>query len=167
MNLSRLLDQQKVILDANILVYAWSSVSSECRHLLERCTLGQVSGLVPLHVLAEASHRMMVLEARSQGLNLGSNPAKYLAKHPQAVKQLNRHRGLVQSLLGAHVAVESSRLEDLLAAHELQASHGLLTNDALLLAMAQRLEIHSVATSDKAFQGITGLTVYEPGDIGP
>jgi predicted nucleic acid-binding protein len=41
----------------------------------------------------------------------------------------------------------------------------LLTIDSLNLAVARRLGIHEIATTDSNFDHIQGLIVYKPGDL--
>ena len=52
-----------------------------------------------------------------------------------------------------------------LTGFELQSKHGLLTNDALLLAVARRLKVVSLASADRSFDEIPGLTLYRPEDL--
>ena len=165
MNLSRLLDQQLVILDANILVYAWTRSSAQCQELLRRCAMGEVQGVVPLPALVEASHRMMMIEAKFLGLTETANPARYLAKHPAKAKKLKVHHALVLGLLEAGIRVEAADPTDLLGGFELQAEHGFLSNDALILAMAKRLHVTSIASADSAFEHVPGFTLYRPEDL--
>jgi len=47
----------------------------------------------------------------------------------------------------------------------IQREAGLLTNDALLLAIARRLNCGSVASADKTIVAAPGFTVYRPSDV--
>lgn len=42
---------------------------------------------------------------------------------------------------------------------------GLLTNDALLLAVADRLKIYSVASADKIFSSAPNFRLFSPDDL--
>jgi predicted nucleic acid-binding protein len=55
---------------------------------------------------------------------------------------------------------------DILEALNIQREFGLLTNDALLLAVARRLNCSAIATADAAFQSVTGFAIYVPEDVG-
>lgn len=48
---------------------------------------------------------------------------------------------------------------------ELQSQHGLLTNDALNLAVIKRLGLQEIATADSNFDHVPGLIVYRPSDL--
>jgi len=54
---------------------------------------------------------------------------------------------------------------DIVEAMSIQREFGLLTNDSLLVAVARRINCESIASADKLFAGLRGLTVYEPSDI--
>jgi predicted nucleic acid-binding protein len=71
----------RVLIDANILIYAKRAISKQSRKLLERCAQQEVSGVLTTIVVAEFCHRRMMQEAQSRGLS-GSNPAKALAQNP-------------------------------------------------------------------------------------
>ena len=61
--------------------------------------------------------------------------------------------------------IETATVVDILETMNIQREFGLLTNDALLLAVARRLNVTSIASADKALSGITGFAVYSPGDL--
>jgi predicted nucleic acid-binding protein len=54
---------------------------------------------------------------------------------------------------------------DFLEAMRIQKEAGLLTNDALLLAVARRLNCDAVASADKAIARAPGSSVFAPTDI--
>ena len=47
----------------------------------------------------------------------------------------------------------------------LQRTAGLLTNDALVVAMARRLQCAALASADSAFLRVKGLLVVGPADL--
>ena len=58
----------RVFLDANVLIYAAGGTSRECRQLLLRCSRDEIYRVCLYEVLNEATHRLMLLEARAKGL---------------------------------------------------------------------------------------------------
>jgi predicted nucleic acid-binding protein len=40
-----------------------------------------------------------------------------------------------------------------------------MTNDALLIAMAERLRIQAIASADEHFKGVRGILLYSPDDL--
>jgi predicted nucleic acid-binding protein len=156
---------QRVLVDANIVLYAVQSRSSPCRDFLARCASGDVDGFISTVSLAEIAHRRMTQEAQSRGF-AGSNPTRTLAQHPELVRQLSIHARDVRDLLDGGLTVEAVNATDFLLALQLQAQHGLLTNDSLNLAVATRLGLQ-IATADAAFDAVPGLAVYRPDDLVP
>ncbi|NIQ12029.1 type II toxin-antitoxin system VapC family toxin [candidate division KSB1 bacterium] len=61
--------------------------------------------------------------------------------------------------------LEPLQQEDFITAMSAQRRFGLLTNDALSVAIAQRLRAKAFASADKVFTGVQGLMVYAPGDL--
>ena len=165
MNLLEIPPEQPVIIDANIFIYANQRASSQCVKLLERCSSNEVYGILPSHILAEVIHVLMLAEAKDLGLVKGANPARQLSENPRKIKALNRYESLIRDLLAIGLHLEPLQREDFLTAMNLQREHGLLTNDALFLAVALRLRITSVVSADSAFKNIQGIILYSPDDI--
>ena len=166
MNLQDIVNGSTVFLDTNVLLYARNRRSPQCRQLLLRCEQGAVNGVVSLPTLAEFSHRCMVQEAQSNGL-VGSNPARALSERPELVRQLSAYAESVRDLLDSSLVVAESQTADFLVALEIQKQHGLLTNDALNLAIGRRHGIKGIATAGKFFDDLPGIIIYKPEDIAP
>jgi predicted nucleic acid-binding protein len=165
MNLLQIPQQQPVIIDTNIFIYAAQRDSKQCIKLLEKCANDEMFGILPTHILAELTHVLMLAEARDLGLIKGSNPEKQLAENPNKIKALNRYETLVRDLLSIGLKLESLQREDFLTAMSLQRQYGLLTNDALFLAVAIRLRVTAVVSADSIFKNIQGIFLYSPDDI--
>jgi predicted nucleic acid-binding protein len=164
MNLSDILSNSRVFVDANIVLYALQHRSRQCRSFLERCAAGSIEGYISTIVLAEIAHRRMMQEAQQRGV-VGSNPSRSLSEKPELVRQLSLYAEDVRDLLDGGLVVETVQSEDFLIALELQEQNGLLTNDALNLAVTKRLGIREIATADKIFDSVQGIIVYKPGDL--
>ena len=154
----------RVLIDANILIYARRAMSAQCRRLLERCAQQEITGVLTTVVLAEFSHRRMMQGAQSRGLT-GSNPAKALAQNPALVRQLTQYSQEVEDLLSGDLLVFAVESADFTKAAELQRTHGLLTNDSLNLAVGLSNGVNLLATADPQFDSIPGVTVFKPDDL--
>lgn len=165
MSLDDIPSGSRVLLDANVLIYARRGVSVQSRRLLERCASREVAGVVTTFVLAEYCHRRMMQEAQSRGL-AAANPAKTLAEDPTSVRQLSQYAPEVEDLLAGELETLETVAADFTQALALQRQHGLLTNDSLLLATALRAGVTRLATADPQFDGVAGLTVFKPDDVG-
>jgi len=154
-----------VAIDTNILVYANQRRSLECIAFLERCASGELRGVVPLPMVAELVHALMLIEARENNWIERANPARSLAARPDLVRRLSRYEARMREFFAIGLRIEALGAPDVLEAMRIQRETGLLTNDALLLAAARRLNCETVASADKAIARATGFKVYAPADI--
>ena len=154
-----------MLVDSNIFIYAANLDSQQCVELFDRCRKGSVDGLITTVTLAECCHRWMMLEAVQKKFIAGSNPAKTLSSKPGVIKNLTDYAARVNGLIHGTLQIRSVETEDFVAALQLQRRWGLLTNDSLQLAVAERLGINEIATADSHFDAIQGLMVYKPDDL--
>jgi len=154
------------VIDTNVLLYAEHGVSDQAQRLLRLCARGELTGTLPQTVWQEVTHRFMLAEAMMKGLISGGNPAGRLAAKPEAIKELNLYRAKVKALVDLGLGFEGCTLDDLTKkVFELQEKYGLLTNDAMVLAVAIRLKADALVSSDKAFHGVTEVAVHCPTDL--
>lgn len=165
MNLNDLKNESGVLLDANIFIYALQKLSRQCERLLDRCSRGEILGIVPLPVLAEVMHRMMITEARDNNWISGSNPSKSLSGKPDRVRSLTRYESYMKDILAMGFQFEPLDCEDFIAAMAVQRTAGLLTNDALLVAVGERLKVVAIASADQAFSKVSAMVLYSPSDL--
>lgn len=154
----------RVLVDANIILYAIQHHSTQCRELLKASDSGAIQGYITTIILAEVSHRRMMQEARSRGVS-GSNLAKTLANKPQIVRGLSVYKQDMRDLLGGGLTLESVQPEDFYVALEAQSQYGLLTNDSLNYAVAKRLGISHIASADGNFNLVPDMTIHRPNDL--
>lgn len=165
MNLNDIQKSEAVLLDANILVYGVLLKSDQCTRLLRRCADRDVIGIVGLQQFAEVMHRLMMVEARENAWTAGGNPVKALSERPERVRAMTRYADAVKGLLASGFSFEPVIKEDFLSALSIQRQYGLLTNDALFLATAERLRIQAIASADKTFAQVRGMILYSPDDL--
>lgn len=165
MSLDTIATGSTILLDANILVYARKRQSPECERLLERCGHGELRGILPTHTLAEVSHVLMTLEARERAGSLHGYGHRALLEKPAEIQKFEEHAKAVHKLLSSDIHIESLLKEDFPIALEFQKQWGLLTNDALLLAVGSRLSVNMLASADKGFRMATRWKLYAPSDL--
>jgi len=153
-----------VAVDTNILVYANQRRSLECISFLERCASGELQGVVPLPMVAELVHALMLIEARENNWIERANPARALAERPDLVRRLSRYEIRMREFFAMGLRIEPVGKIDVLEAMRIQREAGLLTNDALLLACARRLNCEAVASADRAVARAPGFAVFAPTD---
>lgn len=165
MNLLDIKSGEWVVIDTNILVYANQQKSDECVQLMRRCAAQEILGIVPVPMVAELIHTLMLIEARENGWIERAKPVRALAERPEVVRRLSRYEISVREFLGIGMRIEPAVAIDLIETMNIQREFGLLTNDALLLAVARRLNCSAIASADKAFQSIQGIMAYAPDDL--
>ena len=165
MNLGEIRGGSVVVIDANILVYANQQKSKECVQLLQRCASDEVKGIVPMPMVAELMHTLMLIEARENGWIKRSNPSRTLSEKPELIQRLTNYEKQMHQFMGISLRLESVTRIDMLEAMSIQREFGFLTNDSLLIATARRLNCDSVVTADRAFERLRGFLVYAPEDL--
>ncbi len=154
------------MIDTNVLIYAEEGVSNQARRLIHRCARGELTGVLPQTVWQELTHKLMLAEAMMKGLVPSGNPAARLSAKPEVIKELSLYREKIRALAELGLGFESCTLKDLTtAAFGLQEKYGLLTNDAVVLAVAVRLKADALVSADKAFHKVIETAVYKPADL--
>ncbi len=154
-----------VFLDANTFVYhfiADPSYGAACTSLLERLERQEIEGWTSPHILAEVSHRLMTIEACAMFGWPYQGIASRLRRHSQHFQQLNRfHEALKRiMLLGLH-SIPVTEVYVAQAA-DLSRQYGLLTNDALVIALMQDQGLTHLASNDADFDRVPGIMRYAP-----
>ena len=165
MNLDQIPRLDIVLVDANIFIYAVLERSQQCIRLLRRCSQGEILGVVGVQQLAEVMHRLMMIEARDNGWAPGGNPAKVLGERPDRIQALTRYADAVKGLLASGIRCDSVGREDVLSALTIQRQYGLMTNDALLMAISERLRIQAIVSADEQLRRVRGIVLYSPDDL--
>jgi predicted nucleic acid-binding protein len=134
--------QAAVMLDANIVVYALvpqTRFHDACARLLERGARRELTLHLVVHAAADILHRAMVLELLAQGmLQYATDAVNYLKRHPQTIQELSRYKTVLRDLRSARVNILPLSYQDLHASRQYRESHGLMTNDSLIVIDAPR-----------------------------
>lgn len=154
-----------VFIDANIFIYHFTAASASCHQFLTRCSSGELHATTSLPVLLEIAHRLMVVEAQQKRLIRGANPVQKLARSPALVKKLSLYEEWTLAIPRMGIEVEEVTFADLMVSMGMRQKSGLLTLDALVLAVMGRLKIPNLASADQAFSEVEGIKLFSPGDI--
>ena len=166
MNLDDIAVGSLCVVDTNVLIYAEQGLSPQAQRFVRRCSSGELKAVLPQTVWQELTHKLMLAEAMMRGLTSGGNPASRLASKPDAIRSLSLYRAKIKSLIDLGFGFESCQLEDLTErAFALQEEYGLLTNDAVVLAVALRLKADALISSDRGFRDIKAISIYYPTDL--
>jgi predicted nucleic acid-binding protein len=154
-----------VFLDANTLVYHFSQhqrYGAACTDLLERIARQALVGHTSVHVLGEVAHRLMPLEAIDRFSWSNTGIANRLRRNPSEVKQLSRFRLAIDEIPLFGIQVHPISFAHLSTGLALSQAHGLLTNDALIVALMQANSWANLASEDDDFDRVPGITRYAP-----
>ncbi len=165
MKLEEVPDRGRIFIDANILIYHFSGISSECRTFLERCEARRVEAFIGVHILLEVTHRLMILEALNKGLISSGQPARKLKERPHIVKALSDYNRSVQQIPRLGVRIKALTPSIMRESEAVRAQSGLLTNDSVTVVLMRKLGLTNIATHDSDLKNVSGLVVYQPQDI--
>jgi predicted nucleic acid-binding protein len=162
---SALLTGESVFLDANTFIYHYSphpGFGPACNQLIKRIEHKDLPGFTSAHILGEVAHRIMAFEASQLFGWSASKLTLRLRQNPSAVRQLTRFRQAIEDVvqLGIQVLPVSAAL--VVQAAGVSQQTGLLTNDALIVAVMQAHGLTRLASGDADFDRVPGLTRYAP-----
>jgi predicted nucleic acid-binding protein len=165
MTLADLVAGDSLFVDANILIYLAGPdpvVGAVCQQLMQSIDNQQLHGYTSTHVLAEVAHQLMILEASTlPGWTL-SKVKRRLQQQPAVVQQLTFFRRAIETVLQSNLRVLTLAPASLADAAVISQQYGLLTNDALSLAVMQAHRLTKIASADTDFDRVSGLTRYAP-----
>lgn len=158
-------DHSEVFVDANIFVYHFSGpteYTDSCTQFLQHIEETTPSGVTSVLVLAETLHRLMIIEATTK---LHIEPKlilRHLKAHPLDVKKLTEHLTVVEKIQAFGIKILPLDIDDVLKSNDVKKEYGLLTNDAINLAIMRHHHIKRIATNDPDFGRVGDLTVWRP-----
>lgn len=165
MHINDVPDSSSAFIDANIFIYHFAGISEQCTHLFERIRDGKLTGFVNTIIMAEVLHRRMIAEAIEKGMVTPKNAVRRLKERPNFVRNLTQYSIDVQDIIQTPLVVKSVTKSDILASASIRRSHGILTNDSIILATMERFSIVDFVTHDNDFDRISKLRLWKPDDI--
>lgn len=164
MTFTDLVDGESVFLDANPLVYHFGPhpiLGPACTQLIGRIEKQELLAFTSTHVLSEAAHHLMTLEAATL-FGWTSKVVQHLKQQPANLQKLTAFRQAVDKVLQLGIQVLTIPPGLIGTAAALSQQHGLLSNDALLAAVMQANGLTRLASHDADFDRVPGLTRYAP-----
>jgi predicted nucleic acid-binding protein len=154
-----------VFLDANCLVYAAASdpqYGAACQRLLEQIENKMLQGCTSSHVLGDLSHRLMTIEAALVFNRPMTGIAGWLRRHPAEVQSLQRSRQAIDDLQAIPLTIWPVTGTQISRAADFSRQYGLLTNDALIVAIMQEYGLTHLASNDADFDRVPRIIRYAP-----
>lgn len=156
----------RCFVDSNIFFYHFAAVISDaalsnaCSDFLQRISNGEVTAMTSTVVAAEAIHKVMLAEAKVRYDPKLS--AARLQKQSHLIATLSHHKQIAELIRALKIQVEPITLDLLERAADISIQHQLLTNDALTVAVMEKLRLTDIATNDDDFDSIAHLTAWKP-----
>ena len=163
MTIADLVAGDVVFVDANTLTYHFEPHAvwgPPCSDLLQRIENGELSGFTSTHALSEVAHRLMTIQASALFTWPFAGIGNRLRTHPAQVQKLTAFRVGIDRILQSNLQVLAITPVMLATAAALSQGFGLLTNDALIVAVMQAHGLTKIASNDCDFDRVPGLTRY-------
>jgi predicted nucleic acid-binding protein len=155
---------ESVFVDANVLIYHFGphpTFGPACHQLFQRIENAELSGFTSTHVLAEVAHQLMIIEASALPGWAPGKVKQRLHQQPNVLQNLMNFRTALETVLQSTLQVLIIVPSLLGTAAVISQQHGLLTNDALSIAVMRANGLSNVASNDTDFDRVPGLTRYE------
>jgi predicted nucleic acid-binding protein len=165
MKLADLLARQAVFIDANVFVYYFRPdpvLAPPCAQLLRRIENQEIQGFTSAHVLSEMVHRLMTDEASQRFGWPMTGIARRLRNHPAQLQSLTRHRLAIDELTLVGVQVLPVTGAQVSLAADLSCQYGLLSCDALVVAVMRDHGLTLLASHAADFDRVPGVTRFAP-----
>jgi len=155
----------QIFLDANGLIYhftAHATYGPACTHLIERIEQQDLQAFTSTHVLSDAAHRMMTIEAMQRfGWPIAGLAAR-LRKHRAEIPKLTLFEQAIAEVPQLGIHVWNVRLDMVLMAARLSRQYELLSGDALIVAMMQANGLERLASNDADFDRVPWIKRFAP-----
>lgn len=151
--------------DANIFYYHLVDIpplSEDCSNFFERVQKQEIIASTSSVAVAEAVHKVMLAEAVARYGLERTGLAHRLQRQRELIQTLSEHRKVTSLVQALSIHVEPVTLITLQRATLLSNSFELLTNDALTVALMEHLALKDIATNDRNFANLTGITTWLP-----
>ncbi|HEV8717708.1 MAG TPA: type II toxin-antitoxin system VapC family toxin [Candidatus Binatia bacterium] len=163
--LSDLPDGTSCFVDANVICYhivQTPPLSDECTQFIKRIERGAVNASTSAAVIAEAIHKVMLAEAIQQYKLDHRGLAHRLQRQRELIAGLSEHCKVPALTRALSLRVEPVTLDILERAAAISTQYRLLTNDAVTIAVMEKLGLSHLVTNDDNFDSIPGLTIWKP-----
>lgn len=163
MNFSDIADGTASFVDANIFVYAFvpdPQFGPPCNLLLQRIERREVSGWTSSHVLSDVAHRLMSIEACTVFGWPYAGIGRRMKRHPKEIAQLTRFRQALQTISDIGVRVLSVEAGHVATAAGLSQQFGIMSNDALIVALMLENNLSQLASQDADFDRVASVSRF-------
>ena len=158
-------DGTAVFVDSNVFIYHFAKSSPQCSAFLQRCESRELRGATSVLVIAEVSHRLMMIEAVEKGLVSRGNVARKLGARPDLLRPLSNYEAAAQAIFSMGIQIAPLSELTLMQGLRLQRPYGLLTNDSLIVATMLQGGFRLLATADRRLSAVSEIETAVPTDL--
>lgn len=161
MTFSEIPSGSAVFLDANVFVYHFAPhpvLQPACQALLERISGNEIRGVTSSSVLSDVAHRLMTYEAAAKYGWPMTGIAYRLQNHPSEIQALSRFQQAIEEIPRFNIDVVSVHAANVQEAALVSQQYGLLSGDALVLAVMRGLGLSQLASFDSDFDRVSDIT---------
>jgi predicted nucleic acid-binding protein len=155
----------QVFLDSNTFVYHFGPhplLGPSCNRLIQRIEGQDLLAYTSTHVLSEVAHRLMLVGASALPGWTATKARQRLQSQPAVLRQLSGFRTAVQTILKSRTQILTVAPSLIEAAATISQSVGLLSSDALIVAVMQAEGLSKLASHDADFDRAPAITRYSP-----
>lgn len=166
MTFADLVAGDSLFVDANTLLYHCTidpKFGRACTDLLDRIGCGEIAAFTSTHILLEVCHRLMALEAARKLTKPQGTMVKFLRDHLDEILSLTLFRQAIDDLCRGQLQILTIAPTMVPTIAALCQQVGLLTNDAAVVVIMQANGLTKIASNDKDFDRVPGITRYAPG----
>ncbi len=152
-------------IDANILhahVIAQGAVSVFASGFLEEVSAGTRTAATHANALADAVHKIMFTEAATHFKRPRSGLLSWIQQYQYRIKELTVFKEAADEFAVLPLRLLPVDAGMIATASAVAQRHGLLTGDAIIVALMHAHGIRHLVTNDDDFDGIPGITVWKP-----
>jgi predicted nucleic acid-binding protein len=149
-----------LFVDANTLIHLFQphpQWGHECQQLIQRIDNQDLIAFTSTHVVSEVCHRLMTMEAIRKLHWPLPGIGNRLRTNPDAVRGLSQFRLAVEQIAHSRLQILTITPAILVVAVALCQTLGLLTNDAITVALMQAHGLPRIASSDTDFDRVPGI----------
>lgn len=164
MTFADLVAQESILLDANTFVYEYASnqyFGAAANQLLTRVEKSEVTAFTSTHVLTETARRLMVIEATA-AFGWATKVLNRLQAQPTQISKLTAFRRAIDAILQSRVQVLTISPQLVAEATVVSQKHGLLSSDAMIVAVMEAHGLKNLASNDADFDRVPWLVRYGP-----
>jgi predicted nucleic acid-binding protein len=153
----------RCFVDANIIAYhfvEYPPFTAPSSRFFRRIANGDFTAFTSDLVVSEALHKIMLSDV--QKIYAAPKPLAYVQRHPEIIATLANYRLAAIAIPLMKLTILPCPADFWPSVYLTAADDALLTNDAAILTLMRRHNIHTLATNDDDFKSIHDIDVRKP-----